>query len=222
MPVVSILNPKGGSGKTTLSTNLARSLHERGHTVLIVDSDPQGSARDWHAANDANPLPLVALDRANNIKTLSSMVSRYEFIVIDGAAKLEDMIAAAIKISDFILIPVQPSPYDIWAASDLVDFIKARQEVTDGIPQAAFIITRRIEGTKLGKDIRTALDEYALPVFSTAITQRQIYPQTSAEGLTVFDSDNRKARDEINATTNELLTMIAMETAQEVKYATHG
>ncbi len=70
MPIVSALNPKGGSGKTTISTNLARSLHERGQSVLMVDSDPQGSARDWHAANEANPVELVALDRPNNVKTL--------------------------------------------------------------------------------------------------------------------------------------------------------
>ncbi|GGC43835.1 peptide transporter [Novosphingobium marinum] len=208
MAVISVLNPKGGSGKTTLTTNLAQALHLRGNKVLIVDSDPQGSARDWHAASEANPLPLVSLDRANNIKTLSSMTESYDHIVLDGAAKLEDIIAAAIKASDFILIPVQPSPYDIWAASDLVDFIKARQEVTDGSPQAAFVITRHIEGTRLGDDVRKALDEYELPVFRTAITQRQIYPQTASEGRTVLDGDNAKARDEINALADELIAMM--------------
>ena len=104
-----------------------------------------------------------------------------------GAAKLEDIIAAAIKVSDFILIPIQPSTYDIWAASDLVELIKARQEVTDGQPQAAFIITRRIEGTKLGGDVRKALDEYELPVLSGTVTQRQIYPQTASDGHTVYE-----------------------------------
>jgi len=208
MTVISVLNPKGGSGKTTLSTNIARCLHERGKRVLVVDSDPQGSARDWHAADDANPLPLVALDRPNNIKTISNMSGNYDFIIIDGAAKLEDMIAAAIKVSDFILIPVQPSPYDIWAASDLVDFVKARQDVTDGKPAAAFVVTRRIEGTKLGEDVRAALDEYALSIFSTAVTQRQVYPQSASEGRTVFDHENQKARDEIGAVTDEIAAML--------------
>lgn len=208
MPVISILNPKGGSGKTTVSTNLAQSLHERGHSVLIVDSDPQGSARDWHAADDQNPLPLVALDRPNNLKTLASIAASHDFVVIDGAAKLEDMIAAAIKASDFVLIPVQPSPYDLWAASDLVDFIKARQEVTDGKPRAAFVISRAIRGTKLGHEIEAALSEYALPVFETQITQRQIYPQTAAEGHTVFHGGNADAIKEINALTDEVLAFI--------------
>ena len=215
MSIISVLNPKGGCGKTTISTNLARSLLDRGYSVLIVDSDPQGSARDWHAANEGNPIELVALDRPNNVKTLSSMAAKYDYVVIDGAAKLEDMMAAAIKTSDFILIPVQPSPYDIWAASDLVDFIKARQEVTDGVPLAAFVVSRVVEGTRLGGDVRAALDEYALPVFETTITQRQVYPQTASEGLTVFDADNVKAKAETNALIDEILAMIAPK-AREV------
>lgn len=209
MSIISVLSPKGGCGKTTISTNLARALHDRGQSVLIVDGDPQGSARDWHAASEDNPLELVALDRPNNVKTLRSMAANCDYVVIDGAAKLEDIIAAAIKVSDFILIPVQPSPYDIWAASDLVDFIKVRQEVTDGVPLAGFVVSRVVEGTRLGGDVRAALDEYALPVFETTITQRQVYPQTASEGLTVFDADNAKAKAETVALIDEVLAMIA-------------
>jgi chromosome partitioning protein len=215
MAIISVLNPKGGCGKTTVSTNLARALHEQGFSVLLVDSDPQGSARDWHAANEDNPIELVALDRPNNVKTLSSMATNYDYVVIDGAAKLEDMIAACIKVSDFVLIPVQPSPYDIWAASDLVDFIEARQEVTDGIPLAGFVISRMVEGTRLGGDVRKALDEYSLPICETTITQRQVYPQTASEGLTVYDADNAKAKAETTALTDELLAMISLS-AREV------
>jgi len=215
MSIISVLNPKGGSGKTTISTNLARSLHERGYSVLLVDSDPQGSARDWHAANEDNPIELVALDRPNNVKTLTSMASNYDYVVIDGAAKLEDMIAACIKVSDLVLIPVQPSPYDIWAASDLVDFIKARQDVTDGLPNATFVISRIVEGTRLGSDVRKVLDDYELPVCATTITQRQVYPQSASEGMTVYDADNAKATAETTALTDELLAMFAPK-AREV------
>jgi chromosome partitioning protein len=207
--IISVLNPKGGSGKTTISTNFAQALHKLGYSVLVVDSDPQGSARDWHASSDNNPIDLVALDRPNNLKTLKGMSSNYDFVVIDGAAKLEDMIAAAIKVSDFVLIPVQPSPYDIWAASDLVDFIKARQEVTDGLPLASFVISRMVEGTRLGSDVRCALQDYDLSVCSTTITQRQVYPQTASDGLTVFDADNAKAKSETLAVVDEVLKSMA-------------
>ena len=206
--ILSILNPKGGSGKTTLSTNLARALHERGKSVLIVDTDPQGSARDWHAASETNPLPLIALDRPNNIRTLSTIADSYDCVVLDGTARLEDMIAAAIKVSDFVLIPVQPSPYDIWAMSDLVELIKARREVTDGKPGVAIVVTRRIERTRLGSEVSDALAEYGLAVLHAAIVQRQIYPQTAAEGVTVFDRGGpaaSMAQAEIEAVAAEFL-----------------
>lgn len=209
MAVVAILNPKGGSGKTTLATNLARALHDCGCRVLIVDSDPQGSARDWHAADRENPVPLVALDRAGSLKTLASMAESYDFIVIDGGAKLESMLAAAIKASDVVLIPVQPSPYDIWATADLVEAIQARQEIADGTPRAAFVITRKIAGTKLGSDVRSALGEHGLPILAAEVVQRQVYPRTAAAGLTVFDADNAQARDEIDAVATELQTLAA-------------
>lgn len=211
MAIISVLNPKGGSGKTTISTNLARALHERGHSVLLVDSDPQGSARDWHAARDDNPLELIALDRPNNLKTLVTMAGNYDFVVIDGAAKLEDMMAACIKVSDFVLIPVQPSPYDIWAAADLVEGIKTRQDLTDGTPQAAFVLSRIVEGTKLGQEVRAALDDYALPVCATTITQRQIYPQSAADGRTVIEADNAKAKGEATALADELLRIVSTQ-----------
>ena len=213
MSIIAILNPKGGSGKTTMTTNLARALHERGRKVLVVDSDPQGSARDWHAASEDNPLPLVALDRANNVKSLTDVAKGYDFVVIDGAAKLEDMIAATIKIADVVLIPVTPSPYDLWAATDLVDFVKARREITDGKPKASFIISRAIAGTRLGDEITDALAEHELSVFDTHIVQRQVYPQTASEGGTVFDSRNAAALAEINALADEVLAFAGTEDA---------
>lgn len=208
MAIISILNPKGGCGKTTLSTNLARALHDQGRKVLLVDSDPQGSARDWHAAKDNNPVPLVALDRANNLRSLPTVAAGYDLVLIDGAAKLEDMVAAVVKVSDAVLMPVQPSPYDIWAAADLVELVKARQEITDGRPAAAFIVTRAIRRTKLGREVYDALAAHGLPVFASATVQRQVYPQTTASGETVFDVSHREGMAETLSIVEELTTFL--------------
>ena len=208
MPVIAVLNPKGGCGKTTLATNLARALHDRGLKTLLVDSDPQGSAADWHAAREDNPLPFLAYGKPENFKALPGIAQPYAYVLIDGAAKLEGMIAAALKVSDSVLIPVQPSPYDIWAVADLVDLIKARQEVMEGKPKVAFVISRAIKRTVLSREVLTALSEYPFSVFAASTMQRQSYPRTAAEGKSVFEDGSKEAAGEISAITDELLRLV--------------
>ncbi|TXL21731.1 peptide transporter, partial [Methylococcaceae bacterium HT2] len=118
--IIAILNQKGGAGKTTLSTNIARSLQLDECEVLLVDSDPQGSARDWNAAGDGALVPVIGLDRSTLAKDIQSVKGGKDFIIIDGAPQIAELAVAAIKCSDLILIPVQPSPYDVWACDDLV------------------------------------------------------------------------------------------------------
>ena len=211
MRIIAVLNPKGGSGKTTLATNLARACHDRGLKTLLVDSDPQGSASDWHAARDDNPLPFLAYGKPENFKALPGIAEAYDYVLIDGAAKLTGMIAAALKVADSVLIPVQPSPYDIWAAADLVELIKTRQEVTGGTPQAAFLISRAIKRTVLSREILGALAEYGLPVFSAGTVQRQSYPRSAAEGRTVLEDGSTAAAAEITAIADELLQRFGPE-----------
>jgi chromosome partitioning protein len=204
--IIAILNQKGGAGKTTLATNLARALQLNGDNVLLVDSDPQGSSRDWNAASDAELLPVVGLDRPTLAKDIQALINENRhFIIIDGAPQIAELAVAAIKCADVILIPVQPSPYDIWACDDLVEIIKARQEVTNGTPKAAFVISRVIKNTKLSKEIGEALEGYGLPVFQNFTSQRVVYPQSASIGSTVLDIEAAaEAAAEINAIMKEL------------------
>lgn len=205
MKVIAVLNQKGGSGKTTIATHLARGLQIQGHSVLLVDSDKQGSARDWRAVDEDNPLPVIGLDRPTLDKDLKS-VSDKDFIVIDGSPQATDLAVSAIKASDFILIPVQPSPYDIWATSDLVDIVKQRMEMTDGSLKAAFVVSRAINNTNIGKEVATVLLDYGLPVLDTKIMQRVSYPNSASLGKTVFDTETTKssAVQEITSLVNEI------------------
>lgn len=208
MPVIAILNQKGGSGKTTIAVNLAHALYLQGGKVLLVDSDPQGSARDWNEANEGSILPVVGLDRETLPKDLQAIRSGYDWIIIDGAPQIARMSAAAVKAADVVIIPCQPSPYDVWAAADLVDIVKARQDVTNGDPKAAFVVSRRIQGTKLGREVEEALNEYNLPVLKSSTSQRVAYPTTASEGQTVFMDPNGPAASEINAIVNEIMELI--------------
>lgn len=204
MKVIAVLNQKGGAGKTTIATNLARALQISGADVLLVDSDPQGSARDWSAVREDNPVAVVGIDRPTIERDLKQIVKK-DFVIIDGAPQAANLAVSAIKAADFILIPVQPSPYDIWATSDLVDLVHQRIEVTDGKLQAAFVVSRAIKGTKISGEVGEALAGYGLPILQARITQRVIYPGSAAKGLSVLDAaSNADAVAEINALAAEI------------------
>lgn len=212
MPTIAFLSQKGGAGKTTLATCVARQLQLDGHEVILIDADPQGSARDWRAATDRETVLVVGLDRPTldkDIKALSDNGKKW--VIIDGAPRNEAMTLSAIKAADLVLIPVQPSPYDVWASEDLVSVIKARQEVTDGKPKAAFVISRVIRRTELSRDVYSALDEMGLPVLQSDTTQRQIYPKAAAEGLTPADIEPKgEAAKEIQALVKEISVQISI------------
>ena len=203
--VIAVLNQKGGSGKTTIATNLAHALQLDNKNVLLIDSDPQGSTRDWNEANQGSILPVVGLDRETLPKDLLAIAKGYDYVVIDGAPQIAKMSAAAVKAANLVLIPVQPSPYDIWACADLVDVVNARQEVANGRPKAAFVISRMIKGTKLSVEVSDALKDYGIPVLENSTTQRVAYPTTAAEGHTVLVESDGPAAQEIIALKNEVL-----------------
>lgn len=208
MQVIAVLNQKGGAGKTTIATHLARALQLRGSDILLVDSDPQGSARDWAAVREDQTVPVVGIDRPTIERDLKQIAEK-EYVVIDGAPQAHDLAVSAIKAADLVLIPVQPSPYDIWATSDLVELVKQRIEITDGKLQAAFVVSRAIKGTKIGSEVNEALTGYDLPILETRITQRVIYPVSAASGSTVLDEEpNSEAAAEIKALVEEVLQII--------------
>lgn len=187
--VVAILNPKGGSGKTTLAIHLASALQRSGERTLLVDSDIQGSARDWHAVGSSERLAVIGLDRPTLDKDISNVGQDYQWTVIDGASKLEKMIASAVKAADLVLIPIQPSPLDLWACASLVEVIQARQTATDGSPAAAFVLTRVKKHTRLTREIVQSISEYQLPLLHGAIHDRTVFARSLSEGLTALEVD---------------------------------
>lgn len=207
---ISILNPKGGCGKTTLSSNLGSSLLLNGYKTLLIDTDPQGTLRDWKSMDENDNQPeIIVIDRPNLQKDLTSIAINFDYLIIDGAAKLQDMITFAVKNSDVVLIPIQPSAADIWACEALIHLIKARQEVTDGIPKAAFIISRQIKNSNLARDIDEALKQFSFPVFNSRTTQRVIYGEALSSGKSVFNIESSgEAASEIQNITQELQNFI--------------
>ena len=207
--IIGLLNQKGGVGKTTLSVNLAASLARTGARLLLIDVDPQGSALDWAAAREGESLfSVIGFPRATIHKEIGKIGQGYDHIIIDGPPRVTDLARSAIMASDVVLIPVQPSPYDIWSVDEIVKLTEEARVYRDN-QKVTFVINRKIANTIIGRDVREALANYSIPTMTAAVTQRVIYAEAVAQGQAVYELDpNGPAAAEIEAVTNELLEVL--------------
>jgi chromosome partitioning protein len=204
--IISFLNQKGGVGKTTLAVHLATALAKQGARVLMVDADPQGSGLDWAASRAGDPLfPVIGLPKPTIHRELPTLAADYKHVVIDGPPRVYDVARSAIMASDLVLVPVQPSPYDVWAAKEIIDLLSEAASFKDNLKRA-FVINRKIVNTAIGRDVTEALSEYDLPVFKAEICQRVSFAESAAQGRTVLETDPESlASKEINALVKEVL-----------------
>lgn len=208
--IVSFLNQKGGVGKTTLAVHVADALARRNKKVLLIDADPQGSALDWAAARVGEPLfPVAGLPRASIHKELPNLAKGYDVVVIDGPPRVYDVARSAIMASDLVLVPVQPSPYDVWAAKEIIDLIVEATVFKPNL-KTAFAINRKIVNTALGRDVVEALSDYPIPVLAAAVCQRIAFAESAAFGQTVFETaPGNPAGRELLALVDEIVGMAA-------------
>jgi chromosome partitioning protein len=206
--IVAVLNQKGGSGKTTLAVHLAAALTLRGARVLLVDADLQHSALDWQTSRQADPLlPVIGLPTKALHKEIALHTPHYDHILIDGPPRVNELARSAIMAADVVLIPVQPSPYDVWAAKEIVDLITEARVFKPNL-QAAFVINRRIVNTAIGRDVAAALEDYPIPVLAAVVSQRVAFAESAASGSTVLELEpTGPAAREVDALADELLRM---------------
>lgn len=209
MRVFSVVNQKGGVGKSTITINLARAIQNDGASVAVIDCDPQGTTTDWGALN-------ATVEKGNffpvhhyHIKDLPARLvefQAYDCVIIDGAPRLEELSVAIIKVSDIILIPIQPSPNDVWASISFVELVKERQKIKPNL-KAFFIVNRQKPNTSAIKEVRLALNDIGIPVLESGINDRVAYAKMLGNGQTVFE-DSGKAANEIRTLANEILKVI--------------
>ena len=203
------MNQKGGAGKTTLALNLAAAMAEAGSRVLVIDADPQQTAQDWAAVRETLP-PFQVLGLAKPVlhRDLPNIAADYDHVVIDGAPRNYEVARSAILSADFVLIPVQPSGADFWASRETVKLVE-EAGVFKETQKAAFVVSRKISRSALGRDIADALAEFSLPILKAGTSQRVAYADALTEGSTVIESQPRSAAaDEIRALLAEIMEVV--------------
>lgn len=206
MKIIAVLNEKGGTGKSTVSTNLATALHRAGKKVVLVDADPQGTARDWREASPegADLPPVVALDRPQLLQQALPTLQGNDFLVIDGPAKAEAMAAAIVRIAHVALVVIQPSGADLWASAATVKLIRSKVDV-GGTIDAAFLVNRVSGSTKLSKLVAEGdWNEYGIDQLDSTIGNRVAFAQALTDGVSVFDLADGQAKAEIDFVIQEL------------------
>ena len=168
----------------------------------------RGSALDWAASRDGDGLfPVVGIPKPTLHKDLPALSGDYAFVVIDGPPRVYDVTRSAIMASDLVVVPVQPSPYDVWGVKEVVDLLSEAATFRPALI-CAFAINRKIVNTAIGRDVAAALSEHPLPVLRSHICQRVAFAESAAQGQTVMEMDPESlASREIRSLVDELLEL---------------
>lgn len=206
--IITVAQQKGGSGKTTLAVNLAVALHARGHSVALVDTDPQGSMGRWFMER----MQAQGEDEAMDFSTSSAwgasyesekLKKRFDYVIIDTPPKIDSDLRPALKVADLVLVPVATSHVDLWATEGVLDL--ARREKADVL----VVLNRSRPNTRLSTEVTEKAQELGASVAQVQISNRVVYAETLGQGLGAMEkARNSPARDEINALTDEVLARL--------------
>ena len=204
--VIAIVNQKGGTGKTTLALNLAAGLSRRAPTA-VVDADPQRSISQWIAlGGDENPLAGATAIGTSPAETIARLKGSHRYIVVDCPPAVDPATAILLREVNLVLIPVLPSPLDLWASVEMAALIRqARQR--DPILQAYLVLNQVETRNALSRSMQEALAEFDLPVLQASLQRRAAYRSAAVEGTSVYGLGARGARavSDIEAIIEEIL-----------------
>ncbi|HAF6280241.1 TPA: ParA family protein [Salmonella enterica] len=202
MKVISFLNPKGGSGKTTAVINVSTAMARAGYNIAVVDTDPQMSLTTWSKSGKA-AFDVFTAASEKDVYGIRKDLAEYDFAIIDGAGSLSVITSAAVMVSDLVIIPVTPSPLDFSAAGSVVTVLEA--QAYSRKVEARFLITRKVEMATMLGVLKESIRDTGVKSFRTAITQRQIYVKSILDGDSVFESSDGSAKGEIEVLTKEII-----------------
>lgn len=213
--VITIASQKGGSGKSTITMQLAGALSSRGGgaRVLVIDADQQGTCLKWVAmAPEESLFPATVMGITEPIihRQLPRIRRDYDFILVDTPPHAEAVARSAIIAADLVIIPVLPSPVDLWSAATTRKIVLDAQVQRPEIA-CCLLLSRVVPHTALAQETLEALEVYDIPILATRLHQRQAYPRSALRGCTVLDLDTKtgsQAAEEVKKLTAEIVEVL--------------
>ena len=207
--IVLIGSQKGGCGKSTIAVNVATELARSGHDVVLVDSDRQSTAATWaQDREEFDDLPRVScVQKYENISsTLLDLNTRYDYVVVDAAARDSRELRTGMAVADLLLVPFRPSQPDLDTLSHLSDVITAARDLNDKLAVHALLtMVPTNPQIREVQEAREYMSNYpAIAPLNAMIRDRKIYRDAMAAGRGVSEMKNPKARQELHQLMKEL------------------
>jgi chromosome partitioning protein len=199
--IICVANRKGGVGKTTLATNLAVALNNKGKSILL-DADEQQSAFKW--ANQREDIKCIAV-HSNLLEKLEELDNQYEYILIDVAGRDSTIFREALLVSDTLVVPTQPSLLDLDVLSYMQEKVKIAKQTNENL-DAYIAINRASVRTKELNDAIEFVKEFdEFKLLNTVLFERKQFRDAILESKSVTEMSSSKAKDEMNQLIIELI-----------------
>ena len=218
--IIAVANQKGGSAKTTTSLTVSGelgirpSIENRSNRVLVVDADAQETAVAWaRSAPDDRPFPATVIGMASYAGKMHREIQRqlenYDYIVIDCPPSVDTITTqSALLIADLVIVPVPPSPADVWSCRATLALIERIQVINPGLK--AVLLATKIQRTSMARAVLDELASFDVPLMKSRIAHRTAYQEAILAGTTVaaLGRDARAAASEVSALVDEVLEIL--------------
>lgn len=215
MPIIAVANLKGGVGKSTISQNLAVCLFQKGHKVCLVDTDiEQKSTAEWaerRKARELPDIPVFLVQEQRLAKEIVQLSKEFPFVVVDGSPALSEIATKIMMVADLILVPTRPSGNDYGALEKFLtrfDDVKALVEKRDYTIELCVVRNEYDHKIIVNRAIFEAVQKLEVHVFATIIAHRAVYQEANLTGQGVCELRDRKAIQEMENLTTEVLVRL--------------